>query len=381
MKVAILESILMPAGHEIEFDRILTEEINGLGHEACFFVPEKFKLKFEYNVPIEYLEGGEAISYAGIGPIKKIWLSMQREARRKKWFDSAFKKAQQGLCDAIIIPTSTYRYIRALLKSDLKNSPVPVIFILHGINPGEKDKFINAAEKCREFKNIHFVVLTLRDDFSKTSLPNLHLLLPPAYTPRDLHVKPQFAVHEPLRLGFFGQYRREKNLEFFLQAFKEAKFQIPVRLIIQGATAKPEDGADFDRLADAYKDLKNVTFWHKSLIGAEWQKALLDVDVILMPYAAERYRYHWGGMLFTAIGYYKPVLQSPELNPEVLQNYDIGEAVQLDSVETFSRQLENFVNSFPVKAKDYQEGLHKANEAFSPTRFVNELIKISEQKK
>ena len=380
MKVAILESILMPAGHEIEFDRILTEDIVSLGHEACFFVPERFAFKFDYGVPVHHLEGGEAISYAGAGAIKKLWLSLQREVRRQKWFDSAYIKAKEGLCDAIIIPTSTYRYARALLKSELKNSPVPVIFIMHGINPGEKNKFIDAVEKCCQYKNIHFTVLTLRDDFTDVDLPNLHLMPPPVYTPRDLDVQPEFTVHEPLRLGFFGQYRREKNLAFFLEAFQNANFKVPVQLLVQGATAKPEDGIDFDRLADKYKHLQDVTFLHKNLIGAEWQQALLNVDVVLMPYAAERYRYHWGGMLFTAIGYYKPVLQSPELNPEILEKYDIGEIVRLDSVEEFSCQLEHFVNNFPTKAKSYQAGLKKANEAFSPAGFVKALIEIAKSK-
>ena len=33
MKIAILESIIMPAGHEVEFDRILVDELNNQGHE------------------------------------------------------------------------------------------------------------------------------------------------------------------------------------------------------------------------------------------------------------------------------------------------------------------------------------------------------------
>lgn len=375
MKVAILESILMPAGHEVEFDRILVDELKAKGHDVCFFVPSKFVFKLDYGVPAQILAGGDVISYAGISRWKKIWLSMQREVRRKRWFDDAFAKAEKGLCGAIIVPTSTYRYARALLKSKLKNSPVPVIFIVHGINPKERNSFLNAVKACQEYNNIHFAVLTLRNDFADTTMKNLHLLEPPVYTPRDLPVKPKFEVHEPLRLGFFGQYRKEKNLEFFLEAFKKAKFTIPVEMLVQGATAKPEDGEDFLRLAQKYKGLPGVKFWHKNLIGKDWQQALLDVDVILMPYAAQRYLYHWGAMLFTAIGYYKPVLQSPELNPEVLAKYDIGEAVKLDDIETFSKQLENFVNDFKDNAQKYQENLVKANEAFSPERFVEKLLK------
>ncbi|NCD10239.1 MAG: glycosyltransferase family 1 protein, partial [Negativicutes bacterium] len=107
MRIAILESIVMPAGHEVEFDRILVEEFKNQGHKPIFFVPKNFPFKFDYKTEIVYLEGGEAISYAGVGKIKKIWLSLQREQRRIEWFNDACKKAKQGLCDAIIIPTSS----------------------------------------------------------------------------------------------------------------------------------------------------------------------------------------------------------------------------------------------------------------------------------
>lgn len=380
MRIAILESIVMPAGHEVEFDRILVEELKKLHHDPVFFVPENFPFKLDYKTDILYLNGGAAISYAGAGKIKKLLLSFQRETRRIKWFNDAFEKAKQGLCDAIIIPTSTYRYIKTIRKTKLKNSPVPVVFIIHGINPSEKEKFIREVMKCEGYKNLHFVVLTLRNDFKELNNDRLHLINPPVFTPRDLEVCPSFGVHSPLRLGFFGQYRREKNLDFFLEAFIQAKFTTPVELTVQGATAKPEDGEDFERLASEYATYDTIKFLHKSLIGREWQEALLNSDVILMPYAAERYRYHWGAMLFTAIGYYKPVLQSPELNPEVLEKFKIGESVILDSVEQFSKQLEQFVNSFEKKQAQYQKGLTDANAEYSPTQFAKNLLTIIDAK-
>ena len=131
---------------------------------------------------------------------------------------------------------------------------------------------------------------------------------------------------------------------------------------MQGATARTEDSEEFEKIISEYKDVPGIEFWHKNLIGEEWQKALLEVDVIIAPYAAERYRYHWSAMLFTAIGFYKPILQSPEMNPEVLQAYNVGEAVALDSVEGFTKQLEAFVNSYPEKHGQYKQGLIEANE-------------------
>ena len=49
--------------------------------------------------------------------------------RRIAWFNDAYKKAVQGKCDVIIVPTATYRYLRTLGNSYLKESPVPVIFV------------------------------------------------------------------------------------------------------------------------------------------------------------------------------------------------------------------------------------------------------------
>ncbi len=136
----------------------------------------------------------------------------------------------------------------------------------------------------------------------------------------------------------------------------------------------PEDGELFEKFAREYQKYTNITFWHKNLIGVEWQEALLSVDAIMMPYAAERYRYHWGAMLFTAIGFYKPVLASPELNPEVLQQFNIGQAIDLSSVENFAKQLENFISDLVENTAAYQQGLDDANRAYSQSQMLREIL-------
>ena len=62
MRIAILESIVMPAGHEVEFDRILVENMKLQGHSPVFFVPKNYPFKLDYKTDVEYLDGGEAIS-------------------------------------------------------------------------------------------------------------------------------------------------------------------------------------------------------------------------------------------------------------------------------------------------------------------------------
>lgn len=367
----------MPAGHEVEFDRILVEEFKKQGHKPIMLVPEKFPFKLDYKTDVEYLSGGEAVSYAGVSKLKKLFLSVIRERRRLAWYKSAFEKQNADKWDAILVPTATWRNMRALRHSPLRNSKIPVMFIFHGINPGERGNFIKAVRSVKEYPNIHIAVLGLQTEFPELSdCPNLHTILPPVYLPFDLKVTPALNVHTPLRLGFFGQYRKEKNLEFFLEAFCKADFNVPVELLVQGATPTPTDSEDFERLAKKYEFNKNIKFLHKNLIGIEWQKHLMDSDVLLMPYGAERYRYHWSAMLFTAIGFYKPVLQSAEINPEVLEEFNIGEAVKLDDVDTFAGQLESFVNGFDDRLEQYRNGLVKANEKFSHKQMIERIIRV-----
>lgn len=375
MKVAVLESIIMPAGHEVEFDRILVDELNRQGHKPIMLVPENFQFKIKYNAKTEYLNGGEVVTYAGANKLQKLFLSLKREYRRKKWFESAYLKSQQGLFNALIIPTATYRYLRTLLKTNLKNSSVPIYFIFHGINPNEKANFVKYAQKCEKYKNIHLKVITLRNDFVNDNLKNVDLIEPPVFKPVNLKLEKSTKQNKELILGFFGQYRREKNVRFFLDAFKKAKFTVPVKLIMQGATARTEDSNEFEKIISEYKNIKNIEFWHKNLIGEEWEKALLSVDIIIAPYAAERYRYHWSAMLFNAIGFYKPILQSPEMNPEVLQKYNVGLAIDTTDEQSFVKQLESFVNNFSKNKDKYFYELQKANEEYSHKRLIKNILK------
>ena len=377
MRIAILESIVMPAGHEVEFDRILVEELKKQGHEPVFFVPERFPFKLDYHCDVDYLDGGEAVSYAGVSRLKRLWLSLQRERRRIAWLNSACQKGADGKCDAVIVPTNSWRVMRSIRHSILKDSKVPFLFMFHGIMPKDRQRFCDGVKSLKEYPNVHLGALGLQTEFLELAdCPNFHTIMAPVYIPFDLPVTPEFHVHDPLRLGFFGQYRREKNLDFFLQAFVKANFTTPVTLTVQGATATQVDSDDFERLRNEYANYKNIHFLHKSLLGIEWQQEIMNIDVMLLPYGAERYRYQPSAMLFTAIGYYKPVLQSPEMNPEILQEFNIGEAVKLDSVDVFSKQLEKFVNEFPEKQESYRQGLIKANEKYGQDKLIQCIVHI-----
>ena len=104
-----------------------------------------------------------------------------------------------------------------------------------------------------------------------------------------------------------------------------------------------EDAAEFDRIIASYEG-KGITFLHRGLIGAEWQKAIASVDALLLPYSAERYRYQCSAMLFTAIGFQKPVLVSDDINPCVVENYPVGVTFQSGDPAALCTALETCIN-------------------------------------
>lgn len=406
MRVAILESIIMPAGHEVEFDRILINELKQQGHKPVLFVPENFPFKVDYGVDIVYLEGGEIVTYAGASKWKKPFLSILRERRRRSWFTSAADKIKEHNIDALIIPTGTYRYIKALLDTPLKDSHAAVHVIFHGIGKGEMDRFIKQAHRANAFKNLYLDVISLRDDMLRPDLPRVRKILPPVFLPsselsgKQGNVTIQGAVNQqvlkqlnstdgistneertisadkPIQLGFFGQFRKEKNIERFIDAFVSLNYDDSVQLVVQGATVKPEDGELFESIIKKYSKYSNIQFIHASLIGKDWDRALLSVDALLLPYGAERYRYHWAAMLFTAIGFHKPVLISPEINPEVLEQYSIGEVLNLDDVHSIGQGIQTFVENLQHNQEKYKQGLVDANNNYSHKRLIQSIVHV-----
>ena len=406
MRVAILESIIMPAGHEVEFDRILINELKQQGHKPVLFVPENFPFKVDYGVDIVYLEGGEIVTYAGASKWKKPFLSILRERRRRSWFTSAADKIKEHNIDALIIPTGTYRYIKALLDTPLKDSQAAVHIIFHGIGKGEMDRFIKQAHRANAFKNLYLDVISLRDDMLRPDLPRVRKILPPVFLPsselsgKQENVTIQGAVNQqglehlnltdgistneertisadkPIQLGFFGQFRKEKNIERFIDAFVSLNYDDSVQLVVQEATVKPKDGELFESIIKQYSKYSNIQFIHASLIGKDWDRALLSVDALLLPYGAERYRYHWAAMLFTAIGFQKPVLISPEINPEVLEQYSIGEVLNLDDVHSIGQGIQTFVENLQHNQEKYKQGLVDANNNYSHKRLIQSVIHV-----
>ena len=93
-----------------------------------------------------------------------------------------------------------------------------------------------------------------------------------------------------------------------------------------------------------------------------------------MPYAAERYRYNWGAMLFTAIGFHKPVLASQELNPEVFEQFKVGVRIQsLEESDIISAMAE-LVELLSARKDETRQELEKANTVYSHEKLIKAII-------
>ncbi len=374
MRIAIFENVMTAGGHEVDFNRILVEEFRALGHEVIFYVPENFKFQLDYQTPVVKIRGN-SISYTNTRGIHKIIATIKREINRQRWYSQLFYLQKQF--DALIIPTATYRYLRALNHNALKKISVPLIFILHGINPTEAPKFLNAAEKLLPNKNVKMAVISLADDIFGRTLKNINMIYPPTYIPRDLtDAEKNPPRNDILTVGFFGQYRREKKLRDLLDVFVNGKYNRKVQLIVQGSTMHNEDAEDFEKIISKYKNFDGLKFMHKGLIGADWQRAIMNVDALLMPYSAPRYLYHVSAMLFTAIGFGKPVIAGDNLNPEIFATYKIGETFESGDLNDLANVLENFINNFDNSFETYERNLREAGEVFSPNNFAKQLEDI-----
>lgn len=377
MRFAIMESVVTPGGHEIDFDRILVEELSALGHTVEFYVPEGHEFKWNYGVPVHHIPGA-GISYRGAHGVKKIILAAKREWHRQKWYRAMYDFARADAFDAIIFPSATYRYLRALKHSPLKDSPVPVLFLIHGATPAEAKRLNDVASTFNNRANIRIGVQSFAKEKLHLTAKHLRVYGPPNYLPRDIEYKPCLPqLNEEITIGFFGQYRKEKNLEEFLKAFIAGQYNRKVKLFVQGATQTDADAEDFERIIVKYKGCTQIKFLHKPLIGIDWQKGLASVDALAIPYGNDRYLYHTSALISNAMGYRKPIIAADNVNPEILAEYDIGISFKNGDMNDLQKKLECFINDYDVKQKVYSMELERAYNDYSPTKLAENIVRLA----
>ena len=372
MKVAILETVKAKAGFELEFDKIIIEALRKAGHEPVMMMPEKTKLDRDFDVPVYELSGGAIVSYDRVHGLKKLIYSLKREYRRVKWFDSAAQTAVREGIDAILLTTATYRYLRSLQRSKLLESSVPVYFIFLGVNPQEKPKFLHYARKCLGHENIKLCVTTLRDDFGGEKLPNLHLIQPPVMMPEAFVSREDIGT---LKIGFFGHYRKgEKKTEWLLDIAAQEQLPSEVKFVVQLAPTTAEDEIEAKQIMERYSGCERIEFINRKLLHDDWYEMIRSVDVMYLPYTAERYLYNWSAVYFTAIGAGKPVLTTKILNPEVMEKFHIGETIDMDDRENFKAQMLEFISNYSLRKAVYKREIEKANAEFAKEKFIVNLL-------
>ena len=380
MKIAILETVV-PSGHEVEYDRGLVNEFNAKGHSPVFFVPENYPFKTDYGTPVEYLDGGEAVSYSKSGFVKKLFLSFTREYRRKCWFDSACRIASEKAFSLIVIPTATPRYLRTILHSKLRNSKIPVVVNLQVFSfekKGRLQQFLSLAKKLEKYKNIH-ITITSPNHFLR-NLPNVEYINPPFYKPTLIKSKGDYDGHTPLTLSLYGFYRRDDNVKMLFDIFSKGDFTVPVRFIVQAVTNNKKDEESCNELISLYGDNPRFKFTKEYLRDESWQKALDDSDVILAPYNSKQYLYTYSAMCFNALGFKRPVIISDSVNPQLLDEFKVGIKLDFKDYDETRKKVVNFINNFKNDYPQYLSEINRAAEVYSFENVVKGMLKYNTEK-
>lgn len=362
-----------PGGHELELDRVLVEELGGLGHQVALALPGDYQHELGYQVDIRRLEtkGAPLAERSLLGRLKRSAFS---ESRRRRLFDEVFDLADEY--DAAIFPSATYRFVRSLKMSKLKRSQKKVVFLGFEGEPRVNQLMANHLKALDKPKNIKVLVNAVTFGGENFGCDNYHLAPPPAFTPRDVPWRP--APDGPLAFGFFGQFRREKNLGGLLDAILAARLSREVKFVIQINPVTPEDRREAAVLMDAYsKKDPRLSFITGQLDNVEWQEALLSVHAILMPYGARRFLWNWSSMLFSAIGFRRPVLVTETLNPSVVEKFGIGQIARGEGFSALTKALEGLVADFEDPSL-YQERLEAAFDYYHPRRLAESLVKLIE---
>jgi hypothetical protein len=96
-----------------------------------------------------------------------------------------------------------------------------------------------------------------------------------------------------------------------------------------------------------------------------------------MPYGARRFLWNWSSMLFSAIGYRRPVLVTDSLNPAVVERFGIGRMARGGDFGALGQALELLAADFDDPAL-YRGRLEAAFDYYHPRRLARALADLAE---
>ena len=85
-------------------------------------------------------------------------------------------------------------------------------------------------------------------------------------------------------------------------------------------------------------------------------------------------------MLFTAIGFQKPVLVSDDMNPAVFERFSVGETFPSGDSAALGRTLETFINEYDSRAPHWHHALEEAARYYAPSRVAAQIAAILAEK-
>ncbi len=376
MKVAILKTKI-PVGNEEEYDLGLIQGLIEAGHTLTVFAPRNYPLKYDSGIKTEFLEGGELISYHNVGLLKKTFLSLVCEIRLQRWLNHASLLTQQDGYDLIIVPSAKPRFLKSLSKSNLCQGKIPIIVNLQKFSfdkKGRLDLFFSIAKKLEKYRHVHITITSPNHAF--TNLPNVSYIDPPFFGPTLIKTNGLYDGHEPLTIGLYGYYHHDLKNRMLFKVLATATFLTPIRVIMQTLTTNDLDAKSCQELVNMYKDNPRFSFIGDYLNNEEWQKAIDDADIILLPYASMQYVYSYSSLCFNALGFNKPVMLSPTVNPELLTDYNIGISLDFDDEERLKHRIEKFINTFKEKYPEYQKEIQRAKTHYNFTNVVRDMLTL-----
>ncbi len=85
-------------------------------------------------------------------------------------------------------------------------------------------------------------------------------------------------------------------------------------------------------------------------------------------------------MLFTAIGFQKPVLVSDDMNPAVFERFPVGVTFPGGDMAALGRALECFINEYDSLAPQWHTALAEASRCYAPSRVAAQIAAILAEK-
>lgn len=375
MNLIIMECMIDSYGRNVEKNKSLIENLQAMGHTVELYVPKGVSLNYNSDIPVHYTLHHN-LAFIENNCLKRIYSSIKNEFYIHEWFKTAYELAKTRRIDAIIFPNATYKFLRSLRINKLKNSPIPLIFLIDGINLSDCSKIGRQAYQLALKINIRIGIQSFARDKLTVEVPNVVLMDP------SCDISPNFSKIDNCKddiftMGIFGKYRKGKKIEDFLDVYSQCEFFRKVKLIVQFSNQTQEGREEFLKLVNKYSHIESIEFRNEFLDQDKWKEQLLQVDSLVIPYSGENYIFKNSLMLLNAIAFHKPVLISNHTNPEVLKEYKIGNVFEVGNKVQMKSAIEGFVNRYEDNRELYLRDLERAEEYFSPAKLAQNVVKLA----